>query len=210
MELGISLQLYQAATAWLFGFAIGICYDMLKTVRLRFRKPLLHTLFDVLFSILLLAGLFFQGMYLGRGSLRIFMLLANALGIVLYFLVLSRFVLLVFGKILEKTLKIVQFVIKPFVEICAISRKVYIMQKRALQKHLKRYIIKDKLQHKRAKGQEGKHSERQKNKHDNQAGRRGICCLPFYHTNRTAKSNRVNRNTKRRTRSASDATRRGK
>ena len=194
MELGISLQAYQAATAWLFGMGIGICYDILKAFRLVFLKGKRGIFLDILFSLMLLVALLFQGMYLGRGSLRIFMLLANFLGLLVYFRVLSVYVLLVLEKVLVKVLKIVQFILGPIAKICAKSRKVYIMQKRAFQKRLKQYIIENQtwfwLGKKRKKQQEGTTVEKQRGKHYYQTSRSGLCNVPGRHANRFTRTNR--------------------
>ena len=145
MELGISLQLYQATSAWLLGFVIGISYDMLRAFRLRTRRRSVSIFLDLLFSVALIALFFFQGMYLGRGSLRIFMIFANVLGAIVYFKVLSAYILSAFTKILDKMLKIIQFIWEPIRKICAKGRKVYIIQKKAFHKWMKQYIIRDNI-----------------------------------------------------------------
>ena len=211
-ELGISLQVYQAATAWLIGFAFGIVYDLLKTLNRAFRTRKLAYCLDALFCVLLLTGVFVQTMYLGRGYLRIFMLLANILGFFLYCKVLSPHCLPIFTQVLDKMLKIIQFALKPIRQICAISRKVYIMLKKSFHQHRKRYIIKYKssILERKKKRRKAETDEKQTRKHHNQVSRRGVRGIFIRHTDQPARTNRGNGSQKRRNHAASHTTRRRK
>ena len=96
MELPLSLQSGQFFCSVLVGLIYGLHYDFLRALR-RNAKFLTHVL-DLWFALTFLVGNFLTALYVGNGQLRIFMFLAIALGMTLWFLLFSRPILWIFGK----------------------------------------------------------------------------------------------------------------
>lgn len=113
MENPLTVQLYQAAASFLFGAAIALIYDIFRAYR-RSRKGSIHHGADILFWCIACGALFYLGMGVGDGQLRIFMAAIAGLGGVGYLAGPSRWILpmLIGGlKILEK---IWRFLLRPF------------------------------------------------------------------------------------------------
>ena len=72
------------------GAGLGLVYDLFRLLRRRVRLPLLGPALDLLFWVLVTAGLFLYAISAGGGELRIYMAVALFLGAVAYFLLLSR------------------------------------------------------------------------------------------------------------------------
>jgi len=142
MELDMSFQLYQASSALLLGLSIGLFYDFLKAIRRRAGGAKLTFFTDILFWLSVATALFVQTMTVGRGELRIFMQVANAGGALLYFLVLSPAVLLVWGGFLDELLKILRIIGAPARAIWAEVKKVLKILKKDFQKMEKQCTIK--------------------------------------------------------------------
>lgn len=90
----------QAATflgAALMGMGVGLVYDLFRTLRRRVRLPLLGPALDLLFWLLVTAGIFLYAVAFGGGRVRIYMVIALFLGAVAYFLALSPPALLLAG-----------------------------------------------------------------------------------------------------------------
>jgi len=124
MELGISLQLYQGATALLIGMGAGLYYDLLKTLRRGRGRRAVVTFFDLLYWLGLVFVLFLQTMIVGLGLVRLFMLVANVLGAGLYFMALSGAVCFVLGKILDGLSQIIRFFAAPVRKLWSKGKKV--------------------------------------------------------------------------------------
>jgi len=147
MELGISLQLYQAATALLIGMGAGLYYDLLKMLRRGRGRRGLVTCFDLLYWLGLVFVLFLQTMVLGLGVVRLFMLVANVLGGGLYFMVLSGAVCLVLGKILDRLSQVIRFLMAPLRKLWLKGKKVADGMKKDFIKWGKHNIILTKYAH---------------------------------------------------------------
>ncbi len=96
MELPVFLQGQQFAVAGLLGLVWGLLYDFLRGFRRTL--PGLTWLCDFVYGILILLGNLLLALYVGAGSFRIFFLVAELCGLVLWFLLLSRPILFVFCK----------------------------------------------------------------------------------------------------------------
>ena len=72
------------------GAGLGLVYDLFRLLRRRVRLPLLGPVLDLLFWVVVTAGLFLYAISAGGGELRIYMALALFLGAAAYFLLLSR------------------------------------------------------------------------------------------------------------------------
>ena len=137
----ISLQLYQASTALLVGLFAGVYYDALKTVRRRAGRKGVTVLADVAFWLGVGILLFAQTMTVGDGGFRIFMLVANFCGVVMYFLALSRYVFVLFWSTSGVIVRIIQL-IKSFThKIWLKGGKVATVVKKAFQKMIRHTII---------------------------------------------------------------------
>jgi spore cortex biosynthesis protein YabQ len=78
------MQLAQLSAALVTGGALGLLYDVLKTIRKRTRYKAVAGFLDLLFWLMAVIGLFTLGMSSGRGDIRLFMLAAALIGVVLY------------------------------------------------------------------------------------------------------------------------------
>ena len=191
----MSFQLYQASTAFLFGIAAGFYYDFLKAIRRRSASRGLTLLADILFWIALATALFVQTMTLGRGQLRLFMLIANALGLGMYFFALSPPVLFVLNKVLDYVLKILHLIGAPLRKIWAKCKKVSEKVKKDFQKLDKRCTIRyDGLSCERKqafrKKTGGDFAEGQEGKYFYEIGGAGDSGVRRSHTGGSARANR--------------------
>ena len=132
MELNPLTQLAQAMGSIFFGGVLGLGYDMLRTLRRVTSLP--KAAADGLFCLGALAGLFWLGMDLGQGQLRIFMELFALLGTGLYLGCVSPFLLPALTKI-AKTL------ILPIKLAKNLCKKVNIFSKKFFQSHQKWFRI---------------------------------------------------------------------
>ncbi|MBQ3216981.1 MAG: spore cortex biosynthesis protein YabQ [Oscillospiraceae bacterium] len=88
MELPLIFQGGQFLLSLALGTFYGLCYDLIKGLRLSI--PWLTHLLDFIFGLFCLFGNLLFALYAGDGEYRIFMFLGTCLGAGLYFLVLSR------------------------------------------------------------------------------------------------------------------------
>ena len=135
-------QIHQASSAWLLGLLAGLYYDALKTLRRRIKRSGVTLLFDLLFWLGLALAIFTQTMTLGEGGVRIFMLATNAIGALLYFLVLSESALFLLGKILDMLLKMFRFLTCPLRKIWAKGKSCAKRRKEDFENWVNYYIIK--------------------------------------------------------------------
>ena len=142
MELAISLQLYQASTALLFGFAAGVFYDVLRTLRRRLKRSGWAVFLDILYWLTLSIALFAQTMTTGQGVVRIFMLVINFGGGVVYFIILSAKTRRILDRIADLLVWIWMFATKPMRIIWSKSRNWIRRHKKGFQNQVKHYIIK--------------------------------------------------------------------
>ncbi|MGI6029473.1 MAG: spore cortex biosynthesis protein YabQ [Candidatus Heteroscillospira sp.] len=91
MEIYALTQLTQALSSVLFGAVLGVAYDLLRALRRSLGVKSAPA--DFIFCLCALCALFYLGMSLGDGQLRIFMALFCALGTGLYLGCVTPFVL---------------------------------------------------------------------------------------------------------------------
>lgn len=86
----VTAQLVTFAYAALLGAVCAVVYDLLRSVRLLRRRSVLltHSL-DGVYAALVLLAVFLFALRRGEGELRLYMLLAMALGAIFYFAALS-------------------------------------------------------------------------------------------------------------------------
>lgn len=205
LSIHVSLQLYQASTAFLTGIAAGLFYDFLKTFRLHVKRSGFTWVADSLFWIAVAFGFFWQAMVVGQGSIRIFMLVASSIGATLYFLTLSRFVLTIYGRILARFLRVYRRITTPVFRYLG-------WQKKNFEEKLKKDFTKWKKQcrmeftiiRRGRKGKRGELSETQTGKHIYETDRVGTDRVRRNQPNQSA---RTNRGSKSRTRNSHPSSR---
>jgi len=141
MEVGFQLQIYQASSSWLLGLSIGLYYDLLKTVRRRIGGRGVTLLFDLLFWLTVALALFVQTITVGQGGFRIFMVVTNALGALLYFWVLSGPISALLRNGLDKLLKFIYFITAPVRKIWEKGKNIAKKYKKDFKNRVKQCIM---------------------------------------------------------------------
>lgn len=85
MENYVAGQLECLGQALLLGLVGGVAYDLLRAVRLRWRRRWLTHVSDAIYAVVLGLAIFLFAMGRGQGELRLYMLGGIALGGVVYF-----------------------------------------------------------------------------------------------------------------------------
>jgi len=195
MELDLAHQVYQASSALLLGLMAGLYYDVLKTFRRRVGRRGATLFLDLLFWLGLFAALFAQTMTTGLGEVRIFMLVTNLLGSLLYFLVFSSSILFFLKKTLDKLLRFFHFTTTPIRIIWLKGKKIAKQWKEDFQNRVKHYIIiKDYVTMKNfapGRGEGGGQVEGQKGKHIYETGGTGAGRLRGRQSDRSPRANRA-------------------
>lgn len=131
-------QLQIFLLAFYIGLALAVVYDMIKI----FRYAIPHTnLFvyieDALFWIISTFSTFHICLEKNDGEIRVYFLIAIFLGMLLYFMLISSFVM----SLSEKIIDICKFIINLFIEIISTPFKLlYIFFGRPIVKITKKYI----------------------------------------------------------------------
>ena len=86
-------QVLFLAGAAALGLGVGLLYDLFRVMRVRIPLPLLGGALDLLFWLVVTAGLFVYTTAAGNGEVRFYMIGAVLLGAVVYFWLASRWVL---------------------------------------------------------------------------------------------------------------------
>jgi len=197
LELPIALQLYQASSALLLGFAAGLFYDILKTIRRRIDRRGVTMLFDVLFWLAIALALFAQTMLVGFGAVRIFMLLANIGGATMYFLVLSVPTCFLLGKIADGIVRIYLIATKPLDAIWSKCENIARNCKKGFRNLIKQYImgnnycLRTRLRRQKERTGGEPSAQKEKRKHLRETGRTRASRLCGDHLSRTPQSNRT-------------------
>jgi len=211
MELAISLQLYQASTALLFGFAAGVFYDILKTFRQRIKRTGWAVFFDILYWFALAIAIFVQTMTTGQGVVRIFMLVINFGSAAVYFITLSKQICRILGRIADLLVWLGLFLTKPIRIIWSKSRNWIGRHKKGFQNQVKHYIMKvnfyRKIKNQKKKDRQGGeiNAQKEKRKHLRKASRSGSRRLRIDHTDGSLQPDR-----KRASGKSRDGTKRGR
>lgn len=113
MEVSVSNQLYVFLAMTLAGAAAGALFDIFRIIRRTFRTgPLTTSLSDVLFWLLISAGMFLAMFFVNNAEVRWFEAIGILLGGVVYFLTLSRLFVKVIGAVFRFVIKIILFILK--------------------------------------------------------------------------------------------------
>ena len=89
MNISVWEQAHSLLGALLLGIATGLTYDLLRTIRWRFRSRIFCGILDLLFWLAVTAALFLWSVAAGRGVVQISVCAALFLGAVVYFRFLS-------------------------------------------------------------------------------------------------------------------------
>lgn len=133
MEIYPLAQLTQALSSVLFGAALGLLYDVLRA----FRRVLgvKSAAADLVFCLCTLCALFYLGMSLGEGQLRIFMTLFSGLGCALYLGCVTPFML-------PPMVRLLRTLLLPLKKMFSLCKKVEIFFKKGFQSLWKWFRIK--------------------------------------------------------------------
>jgi spore cortex biosynthesis protein YabQ len=123
MEISLYGQLYEVAAALLLGVGMGFVYDCMRIVRGRLPLRFVTALLDILFWIVCAAMAFWFAMTFGGGELQIFSLGAMALGIVVYFLLLSVFIRAAGFAVIDGAAELIRVI---FIPLKLIGKKIHI------------------------------------------------------------------------------------
>ena len=115
-------QAYLFLVFSLTGVTIGILFDFFRILRKTIKTPNIITYIeDILFWILTGLLVLYNIWYFNDGEIRIFMFLGIILGALIYMSILSKMVILVFTKILQTIIKILEI---PFKLIKSVVTKI--------------------------------------------------------------------------------------
>ena len=89
MENYVSGQLVTFCQSAVLGLVWGAAYDLLRAARLRMHRRLLTHALDAVYAAAVLLMIFLFTLHRGEGELRLYMLLAMAMGGIFYFAALS-------------------------------------------------------------------------------------------------------------------------
>ncbi len=113
MEVSVSNQLYVFLAMTLAGVGAGALFDIFRIIRRTFRTgPLTTSLSDVVFWLLISAGMFFVMFFVNNAEIRWFEAIGILLGGIVYFLTLSRLFVKVVGVVFRFVVKIILFILK--------------------------------------------------------------------------------------------------
>lgn len=124
METSLYGQLFEVAAALLLGAGMGFVYDCMKIIRGRLPMRWLTALLDILFWVVCAAMAFWFAMTFGGGELRLFSLLAMALGIVVYFLLLSVYIRAAGFSLIDGAAELFRLLFRPFAAVGKIIHKI--------------------------------------------------------------------------------------
>ena len=128
MEIHPLSQLIQALSSVLFGAVLGLLYDILRALRRTLGVK--NTPADLIFCLGTLSSLFYLGMSLGNGQLRIFMALFCAIGCALYLSCVTPFLLPLLIRLLELLCIPVRLLKKTVKKIAVFSKKHFTYPKK--------------------------------------------------------------------------------
>lgn len=142
MEVNLLTQAVTFGGAVLLGAALGLVYDFFRVLRRRLRLPLLGTVLDLLFWVLVTVGLFLYAILKGGGQLRLYMTVALFLGAVVYFLTLSRPALIFADLVADALTAFFRILVLPVIILARFAKKLKNFSKQHFHYAKKWYSIK--------------------------------------------------------------------
>lgn len=109
----IEVQFQALIAMTLFGFAMGICFDIYRELRGILRlKPRATNVGDLVVWLIFLVAAYMVLLYTNYGQVRLFIFMAIALGLLIYFRLFSRFLRKPIHMILLAILKVLSLIWK--------------------------------------------------------------------------------------------------
>lgn len=113
MEVSVSNQLYVFGMMILCGAMSGFIFDIMRALRRSFGSNMLTTsLADILYWLIISSGIYFAIFTFNYGSIRWYEIIGILSGSVIYFLILSRFVMKIMVFMLNFFMKIFHVIFK--------------------------------------------------------------------------------------------------
>ncbi len=143
-------ELYAFFLLFVSGIAIGIFFDILRSVRKVFIKNNIAVqISDLLFLTVSFLITLKMLSVSTDGAPRLFALLAAVLGMLLYFLTISRFIICLFSKILEEILKFFRFIFKILLTPARFLYKILLLAFNFMRRKIISFITKIKIKNKK-------------------------------------------------------------
>lgn len=115
---GLSVQTEIFLLSLGFGFLLGILYDVFRTLRLVISRTAGFTVFmDILYFLLCAFLVFFFNLIVDEGKIRLYVLLGDMLGWLIYYFSLGEISVRVSNRIILSSRKLFGVVSKPFIRI---------------------------------------------------------------------------------------------
>jgi hypothetical protein len=126
MDISLISQTAEFALALLLGAGLGFVYDCMRIARGRIPLRGVTAALDMLFWAVCAGASFWFAMSVGGGKLRLFAMLAIALGIIVYFSLLSVFVRAVGFVIADGIIELFRVVFRPVFAVLKKINKIFI------------------------------------------------------------------------------------
>lgn len=126
MENHIAAQALSLAVSLAIGIAAALLYDLLRSIRIRWKRwaPLTHAL-DVVYALLVLFLALWLTLVIGEGKLRLYMITGAGAGALLWWLFPSRFLRGVWDFWVDALAAFVRLLLRPLVRCKKIGKKVF-------------------------------------------------------------------------------------
>lgn len=123
----ITSQAYLFLIFALNGVVIGLLFDFFRILRRSFKtKDIITYIEDIVFWILTGISILYLIFIFNNGEIRFFMFLGILLGLVLYMLLLSSYIIKINVYIIETIKKIIQKIFRPIVILFDFIKKIFI------------------------------------------------------------------------------------
>ena len=141
MTVDVATQLTSLIQALLLGVSAGVLYDLLRILRVRVRVPLLVHGLDLMFWLVVTAGIFLWSNSAWGGVVRWYGIAFLLLGGVVYFLVASRIILFIGYRLADLTTILWKVATLPLTVTRIILKKIQNFLKNLFQFKVKWYKI---------------------------------------------------------------------
>ena len=126
MENHIASQAFSLAVSVAIGIAAAFLYDLLRAIRIRWKRaaPLTHTL-DVLYALAVLFLALWLTLVVGEGKLRLYMITGAGAGALLWWLFPSRLLRSTWDFWMDALVAFIRLLLRPLVWCKKIGKKVF-------------------------------------------------------------------------------------
>lgn len=141
--MGIEIEAQTMTVLWALtlGGSLGVFYDVARILRHKAKNHLLGGLLDICFWIIATTGLFLLAIMRGGGEVRVYMVCVVVIGATLYFLTISRLVVIFLGIFAEIVRFLLGICLLPIHTVKAILKKIVKKQKNDFHYRRKWYRI---------------------------------------------------------------------